>query len=270
MTIDRVFLREIIRKPQTKYDYYPLNLPIFSDLENLSFDQRVTFLVGENGTGKSSLLEMIAAGIGSLSISNIPQNQDIQFQSALSASKAFKFIKSRIPKKGFFFRSEDFKAFMDQIHNSRNEMKELENDMDKEMSGYGRLLAKGMAQGQYNALKQRYGNLQQQSHGQAFFKIFQSRIVAHGLYLIDEPETSLSPIRQMAFLKLINDYIKKDCQFIIATHSPIILAYPEACIYDLDYFPIESVKYDDTSPVTTMNNFFRSPQKMLDAVFEDE
>jgi predicted ATPase len=226
---------------------FPYNLPAFRHLGTLPFHPKVTFLVGENGTGKSTLLEAIATGCGLN-----PEGGSRNFNFATRASHSPLDACLRLarapgpPGDSYFLRAESF-------YNVASEIERL----DKEPGGPPLIAAYG---GQ---------SLHEQSHGESFFALFKNRFRDHGLYLMDEPEAALSPKRQLEFLGLMHDYVKRGGQFVIATHSPIIMAYPDARIYLLDPKGIAEVAYTDTEHYLVTRGFLTNPQRTL-SVFLDE
>ena len=243
---------------------YPFNLAVIEHLQQIEFSAPVTFFVGENGSGKSTLLETIAVGLRLHTVGGQAQEHDLRFSGARKLATRIKFVRKQHPRRGFFFRSEDFVGFVDRINEAREELDQLTMHFEKELSGYGRQLATGMAKGQAAAIERRYGgNLHDASHGEGFFKIFKSRLVADGLYLIDEPEASLSPLRQLSLMTLIHDRVQQNCQFIIASHSPILMAFPNATIFDVETNPIKPVAFDDCEHVSFTRDFLRSPELFL-------
>jgi predicted ATPase len=144
------------------------------------------------------------------------------------------------------------------------ELQELADSFDQEYTGSALGLAKGAVLGQRRALVERYGeNLDANSHGESFLKLFQSRFVAGGLYLLDEPEAPLSPQRQLALMSMMKEMIDQDAQFIIATHSPILMAFPGARILNFDERPVREVNYDDVEHVSLTRAFLNNPQSFL-------
>jgi predicted ATPase len=131
-------------------------------------------------------------------------------------------------------------------------------------SAFARGLAAGPARASLAAMEQMYGaGLDARSHGEAFLALFQSRLVPNGLYLLDEPEAALSPQSQLALIALIAETVADNCQFILATHSPILLAYPHATIYSFDRVPIERVRYEELQHVNVTRDFLNDPASYL-------
>ena len=259
-----IFLRAIERKSKTHNAGFPFNLPIIDTLDNLEFTQPVTFFVGENGSGKSTVLEAIAAGMGSIAVGSASIASDETLQHARQLAKAFRFVRNQNPQRGFFFRAEDMFGFTKTVKQAQDELEDLEAEYNETLSGYGRQLAVGATRGQRSALKNKYGaDPDAKSHGESFLSVFQARLVPEGLYLLDEPETPLSPIRQLAFLSILKQMVAQDCQFIIATHSPMLMAFPNATILSFDEDDITPIAYDDVEHVSLTRAFLDNPQMFL-------
>jgi predicted ATPase len=246
---------------------FPFNVPVIRSLTELSFDSPLTFFVGENGSGKSTLLEGIALAAGLPTVGGAAAAADITLDAQRQLGRALKLVWNRRTRKGFFLRAEDFFGFTKQLSKLRSElqqrMTELEDEY-KDRSAY----AKGLAQGPMSAsladMERRYGvDLDANSHGQSFLKLFQSRLVPGGLYLLDEPEAPLSPQSQLALIAMLSDMITRDAQFIIATHSPILLAFPGARIYNFDETPVAQVEYSALEHVALTRDFLNDPERFL-------
>jgi predicted ATPase len=243
---------------------YPFNLPLVKGFVKLKFQSPVTFLVGENGSGKSTLLEAIAAGINAVTVGAEDVERDKTLSPARRLGKIFKFAWSKRTARGFFLRAEDFFGFAKRVSRLMEEMEELAEEFEGKFTGTALSLAKGSALSQKYALVEKYGeNLDANSHGESFLKLFQARFVPGGLYLLDEPEAPLSPLRQLSFLSMLKEMVNQDAQFIIATHSPILMAFPQATIYSFDSTPIKAVTYDEIEHVTLTKAFLNNPESFL-------
>ncbi|MGH4125073.1 MAG: AAA family ATPase [Clostridium sp.] len=239
------YLRSIQLKKDNieSFSEYPFCLPVIEKLSSLEFHPKVTFIVGENGSGKSTILEAIATAYGFN-----PEGGTINFNfsSMDTHSELYKHIKLvkgvKKPRNGFFLRAESF-------YNLATNIDVLDREDPGLVSSYG---------GQ---------SLHEQSHGESFFAVFMNRFGSNGLYILDEPEAALSPSRQMSMLTRINELIKLGSQFIIATHSPIIMAYPESTIYEIKE-KIEVVSYEETENYQIMKSFINNRSKMLDILME--
>lgn len=249
---------------------FPFSLPIFKDFGEIEFESQMTFLVGENGSGKSTLLEAIAAACSLPTAGEHSIDRDETLQHARDLSKHMTFSWTKKTRRGFFLRAEDFFGFSRRIKSTKREMDELADHYDKTATGYGRMLAMGAVLGQKDALKRRYGeDLDANSHGESFLKFFQSRFVPDGLYLMDEPEAPLSPKRQIALLAMLLDMQKRGAQFIVATHSPILMACPGAKILSFDSQPIAEVPYSELEHVFITKSFLDNPERYLKHLQEE-
>lgn len=246
---------------------YPFTLPLFRSFESLQFTTPVTFFVGENGTGKSTLLSAIAAAIGSTTVGNERIDTDPDLIHARELSNYIKLSWNVRTRKGFFLRAEDFINYTKQLSRLRSEMEQDLRDADVlygNRSEYVRNLAKMPFAGQLNALRESYGDgLDKQSHGESFFSLFHARFVPGGVYLLDEPETPLSPLKQLSLISMLKDMEGQGGQFIIATHSPILMAYPGATILSFDAPPVKSVTYSELEHVKLTRDFLNNPDAFL-------
>ena len=217
------------------------NLPVIRHLNEgrpLPITRDVTFFVGENGTGKSTLLEAVAVACG---FNPEGGTKNFNFSTKDSHSGLFEeliVVKKKYPKTGFFLRAESF-------YNTASYIDEM-------------------------GIAKHYGgdSLHAQSHGESFMSLFQS-FGGDGIYILDEPEAALSPLRLMALIAEINNLVKQNSQFIIATHSPMLLAFPGAQIYKLSEDGIEPVAYKDTEHYIITRQFLENPEKMLRHLLED-
>ncbi|KEK10760.1 AAA family ATPase [Lysinibacillus fusiformis] len=221
---------------------YPFNIPSLQDLQELEFPTNVTFFVGENGSGKSTLLEAIADRCDFNTAGGGRQNL---YEVHKAESSLGEYIRlSWMPKisNGFFLRSETFYQFASHI--------DLIEDPRR-----------------YNAFGGK--SLHHQSHGESFLALFMNRFKGRAIYLLDEPEAALSPTRQLSLLKIMKD-LEHEAQFIIATHSPILLGYPNATIYSFDNGEIETIRYKDSIHYIVTKRFLDAPQTILSELFDEE
>ena len=251
---------------------FPFNLPVVRSLTELSFDAPVTFFVGENGSGKSTLLESIALAARLPTVGSTAADSDATLAAQGQLARALKLVWNRRTTKGFFLRAEDFFGFTKQLSTMRGEMLQRISELDdeyKDRSAYAKGLAQGPMAASLADMERRYGvDLDANSHGQSFLKLFQSRFVPGGLYLLDEPEAPLSPQSQLALIAMLSDMRKSDAQFIIATHSPILLAFPGARIYSFDETPVAEVEYGALEHVALTRDFLNDPQRFLRRLVE--
>ncbi len=264
-----VFLRSIRPKPSLPADSgYPYNLPALRNLATLDLSADVTFFTGENGTGKSTLIEAIAAGARLQTIGGQDTDRDPTLTTARELAGHLTFSWSRRPGRGFFMRSEDFFNFANRVNTTGCELEEFASAYDDDES-YGARLARGSLLGQRQQLQGAYGDLHARSHGEAFLSVFQERIRPGGLYLLDEPDVALSPLRQLSLISMMFDMVDGGSQFIIATHSPIMTAFPGATIYRFGGDGIAPVAFDDTDNVRLMRDFLAGPERFLELMRPD-
>ena len=223
------------------FEHYPFSLPAVKHLETLTLHPAVTFIVGENGTGKSTSLEAIAVAWG---FNPEGGSRNFRFSTRASHSslhEALRLIKThRRTKDGFFLRAESF-------FNIATEIEQLDEGPGGPpiINSYGGR------------------SLHQQSHGESFFALVMHRFGGNGLYILDEPEAALSPMRQMALLSRIHDLVQQDSQFIIATHWPIVMAYPNAQILLLSEQSIAPIAYTETEHYRISRDFLMNHEKSI-------
>lgn len=262
-----IHLRSVQKREMRETDDFPFNVPIIQALQEISFQAPVTFFVGENGSGKSTLMEAIACAIGSVTVGSESVKTDPTLAHMRKLADHLRLTWSKRTHKGFFLRAEDFFGYAKQIAKTRQELEQELNNVDREYAGrskYAKDLAKMPHRNEIGALQRRYGDgLDVRSHGESFLGLFQSRFVPGGLYLLDEPEAPLSPLRQLSFLSMLKQMTAEDAQFIIATHSPIILAFPEAQIMSFNDGTINNIPYDELEHVTLTRAFLNDPQSYM-------
>jgi predicted ATPase len=243
---------------------YPFSIPAVGTLEEIVFHAPVTFFAGENGSGKSTLLEAIAAGAGSIPVRAGDQQTERTLAHANALAERLTFTWTRRTKQGFFLRAEDFFEYTKSVAEMVGELQELASDFDRRFTGYGARLAEGAALSQRHALVEKYGeDLNTRSHGESFLQFFGARFTGPGLYLLDEPDTALSAQSILGLLAMLKQMIEEGAQFIIATHSPILLAYPGASIMSFDRYPVSEVAYDDVAQVTLVRSFLNNPDAFV-------
>ncbi|MGF6849762.1 putative ATPase [Chitinophaga sp. W3I9] len=226
---------------------YPFNIPALKNFSTLQLHPKVTYLSGENGMGKSTLIEAIAVACGFN-----PEGGSLNFTFSTRASHSVLHQYIRVAraaaraKDGFFLRGESF-------FNVGTNIEELDRE------GMGRRVIDS------------YGgvSLHEQSHGEAFWSLLVHRFSGNGLYILDEPEAALSPTRQMAMLTRMHQLIGQQSQFIIATHSPIVMAYPDALIYQLTENGIQKTSYTATENYKISHQFINNYKNMVKILLED-
>jgi predicted ATPase len=229
---------ELNRENVPSFSKYPFNLPAIRDLQSLSFHPKVTFIIGENGSGKSTILESIAVAYG---FNAEGGTKNFNFSSRATHSNLSNYIKvikgTKKSRTGFFLRAESFYNFSSNV-----------DDLEVVNSYGGR-------------------SLHEQSHGESFLAVFLNKFTGEGIYILDEPEAALSPSRQMSMLTRMHELVKEGSQFIIATHSPIIMAYPQAVIYQIKE-GFEQIDYKETEHYQVTQSFLNNTQKMLNVLLE--
>lgn len=250
---------------------FPFNLPLLQGLETLAFTAPVTFFVGENGSGKSTLLEALACAVGSITVGSQSVSSDPSLAAVRAFSRALRLSWSKRTRRGFFLRAEDFFGYARRMAQVRQELEDDLKAVDedyRDRSKYAADLARSPYTRELHGIDSRYGaGLEARSHGESFLALFQSRFVPGGLYLLDEPEAPLSPIRQLALLAAIHEMVAQDGQFIIATHSPILMAFPGAQLLNFDGGRLQPAEYADLEHVRLTRDFLNNPQAFLSQLF---
>lgn len=247
---DQFVLRVTLRRDTVdNFNRYPFCLPVVKSLESVDLHPKVTFFVGENGSGKSTLLEAIAVALG---FNAEGGSRNFRFSNRASHSDLHDYLRIakgiKRPRTGYFLRAESF-------FNVATEIEEL--DAEPSLSP---------------PVIESYGgrSLHEQSHGESFITLMTERFGEQGLYVLDEPEAALSPQRQLVALSRLHQLANEKCQFIIATHSPILMAYPDAWIYECSADGMKKIAYDDIEHVQVMRNFLADPQRMLRVLMEEK
>ncbi len=259
-----MFLKKLSCEVAKQRESFPFSLSFIPSLAERSIKRNILFFVGENGSGKSTLLEAIAIASKRINIGGTDLDRDETLASIKPLADSMRLGWNRQSRKGFFLRAEDFFGF---VHRNQDLVKEFDGLMDR-FSDDDRV--RGYMEANKRAINAKYGrDLNDYSHGEGFLEFFKSRIVPGGLYLIDEPEAAFSPQRQLAFILLIVEMAQQDCQFIIASHSPIILSAPDAQIWSFSEDGIEEAKYDALNHVTFMKSFLESPDRFWKQLLKD-
>lgn len=243
---------------------FPFNIPAVRFAQQIRLDNPVTIFVGDNGCGKSTLLETIGYYI------NIPLiggyiASSAGFEAARLLKPHLKIEWARETSKGFFFRAEDFSAFINSVEREQSkiamDLNELKGKVDDSII---QKMSDGMNYSLHE-MKKNYGeNMQAFSHGEAYLKILETRIANKGIYLLDEPEAALSPLKQLSLIAFILEVLKnKNAQFIIATHSPILMGIPGATLYEIQDDSMQPVKFEETDHYRITKTFLDNPQSYL-------
>jgi len=264
-----------VRRNDRKDDgAFPFSVPVIRSLDSLAFRGAVTFFVGENGSGKSTLLEAIAAAAGLPAVGSADLDADATLGAQRRLASALRLVWSRRTPRGFFLRAEDFFGFARRLSQMRSELLRRLEELEVEYadrSAYAKGLAMGPMRRSLGEMEQRYGvDLDANSHGESFLRLFQSRLVPGGLYLLDEPEAPLSPQSQLGLMAMIADMVAQDAQFIIATHSPMLMAYPGATIVSFDECPASVVDYGSLESVRLVREFLVAPGRYLGPLLQND
>jgi predicted ATPase len=221
------------------YDKYPFNVPAVREIANINFHPNVTFFVGENGSGKSTVLEAIAVALG---FGHEGGTVNVQFRTVESVSPLHGVLRLvrgvPQPRDGYFLRAESFfnvASYMDEVDYA---------------DSYG-------------------GSLHARSHGESIMAVLVNKLKGNGIYLFDEPEAALSPSRQLAALRAIHELVEDSSQFVIATHSPILLSYPHARIIQFDNSGVSEVAFEDTEHYAVTRDFLNNYPRWLAQLLSD-
>ena len=243
----------LARERVPSFERYPFSLPAVRGLHRLELHPRVTFFVGDNGSGKSTLLEAIAVACGFN-----PEGgalHEVEFATHASHSELHRALEvhppGRMEMRGYFLRAESFYNVATAVEAQDEET-----------------WAKALPR----RTRDLYGGrkLHEQSHGEAFLALFEHRLHGGMLVLLDEPEAALSPLRQMSFLSLLHRHVRAGAQFLIASHSPIVLAYPDAWLYQFDEGGIRRVEYEETEHFNVYRDFLQNRRASLRILLGEE
>ena len=232
----------LMRERVTNWDEYPFNIPAIASLKALEIGSRVCFFVGENGTGKSTLLEATPGHYGfglEGGNRNFSPHTTASVRSIEPLVGALRLSFTNRTGGGFYLRAESFFNVASHV-----------DDLGASQSYGGK-------------------SLHDQSHGESFLALLQNRFTRSGFYLMDEPEAALSPQRQLSFLVLLHELVadNDNIQFLIATHSPILLAFPGAQIFSFDGGEVHQISYRDSQPFQLVSRFVAAPERYMNALF---
>ena len=246
--VDDLFVRSLVLKRDEieSFEAYPFSIPAIRQLSELKLGSRVTLFAGENGSGKSTLVEAIAVAAG---FNPEGGSRNVTVSTRPSHSVLHKHLRlvrgTRRPRTGFFLRAESF-------FNLATEVDRLEKVIQGDfLDAYGGK------------------SLHEQSHGESFLSLVTHRFRPNSLYILDEPEAALSPTRQLSLLGLIDRHVQRGgSQFLIATHSPILMAYPDALLYQLSDEGIEPIAYEETEHFRVTSGFLSNRERYFRHLFE--
>ena len=243
---------------------FPFNIAAVKFAKQIMLESPVTIFVGDNGCGKSTLLESIALSLDLPLIGGYIKNHP-GFEAARLLQRDLRIEWRRETKKGFFFRAEDFSDFINAVEKENNsiasQLSELEGNVDDSII---RQMRDSMNYS-LHAMRRQYGdNMQAFSHGEAYLNILQTRIHDKGVYLLDEPEAALSPLKQLSLMAFLMEVLKRgNAQFIMATHSPILMGMPGAVLYEITEDRMEKVEFKETEHYRITKNFLENPGNYL-------
>ena len=258
------FLRSVALRPDAAGETgYPFDLPLIRALPERDLSAPATFFVGENGSGKSTLLEALAASARMVTIGGAPIHADPTMLPAQRLGTCLRLSWKRKTRSGFFLRAEDFIGYTRQVAGMLAELDEIA-EAAKADGQRDWWRAYELAKGERAQLRRGLGDdFDARSHGESFLDLFQRQLRDNGLHLLDEPETPLSPQRQLALLALIRDTAAAGGQFVIATHSPILMVCPGARILLFDDGTIRPMAWEDVPNVRIMRDFLADPALYL-------
>ncbi len=259
-------LREVQRVRWSDDNRYPFNPDVIQNFKSLTLKAPVTIIAGDNGSGKTTLLEGIAAAAGSTLISGEHMEMDHSLSPAFELADELKLIWSVKTGNGFFFRASDFITYTRSIANIREEARRKMEEIKRRNPNSLEVLPYAST---YYELRDLYGEgLEKRSHGESFLDLFQARFQSNGFYILDEPEAPLSPNRQLTLLVMLHDMVAKGARFLISTHSPILMAYPGADLYEIQDGELVNVSFDEIGHVSMTKDFLNDPERYLRHLFK--
>jgi predicted ATPase len=252
-------------------DRFPWSVPLLHAFRDVRFRSAVTFIMGENGSGKSTFLEALAIASNAVAVGATDLGSDTTFAGARAFADTLTLTNAahRPPSSRLFFRAEDALGFGRRVESQMAELEEMAAaiDADAEADGDvagGKRRAAGYLRGERRELAKRYGvDPHAQSHGEAFVRILSGRLVPKGLYFLDEPETPLSPTRVLALMVMLRTSVRAGSQFVIATHSPMLAALPGASILLIDGDRFVETPYEELEHVRVTRDFLNAPERYL-------
>lgn len=248
--MNELYLKSVaLREPIAEEGSYVYALPVVRNFRRLTLQSPVTFFCGENGTGKSTLLEALAVHCGFNAEGGTKNFHFATNETHSPLYQALSVAKGRRPRDGFFLRAESFYNVATEIDRLDRIPTFRPNDL---IDSYGGV------------------SLHRQSHGESFLALLLNRFGGEGLYILDEPEAALSPARQLTLLARMHELVRQRSQFIIATHAPILMAYPGADIYVLTPDGMVKTPYEQTEHYRLTRRFLENPGRMLAQLFHED
>jgi predicted ATPase len=259
-------LRSIALQGKPDKKEYPF-IPLIRNITSFHFDGQVTFIVGENGSGKSTFLDLVAGLTGASRIGDLRK-------SALETEdiSPFMLVSSGRNIRPFYFKAEDFVLYLDYLREVRRSSREEIDRIDQmDRTPYSKSLMKLPHQSSLHGVDALYDqDIIMRSHGERFLDFFQGRLRSDNLYLLDEPEVPLSVTNQLVLMSRIREALNRNCQFIIATHSPVLLAYPGAAIYLIEDDAFKRTTYEELESVSLMRAFLNRPATFMKEMFREQ
>ena len=239
-----IYIEKVINdRPEAERSEYPYSIPVIKELYELEFRKSVTFITGENGTGKSTLIEAIAISAGFNPEGGSIYMNYSTYDTHSSLYNDIRLVRAaRRNRDGYFLRAESF-------YNVASETDRI-SDRNQLARNYG-------------------GSLHGRSHGEGFLALAMNRMNGNGLYILDEPESALSVTSQLQFLVKMKELVDNKSQFIIATHSPILLAYPDADIYVITDKGLTLSEYEETEQYRLTKYFISNYRKVIAGLMND-
>lgn len=247
-----------------KTNPFPFSVPAIKYAKNIDLSNPVTFFIGDNGTGKSTLIESIAFRLQLPHMDGATYNKKT-FDGAIKLAQYLELDFDIDLPIGFFFRAEDFGDYLNSVNRNDQALHARLSSLDGEVPEHIIQQMKDNANYQLYHMRKNYGQeLNSFSHGEAYLKIIQEKVKSKGIFILDEPEAALSPAKQLSLIYHINAHIKNHVsQFIIATHSPILMAMPNAAIYEINENGMQRTKLEDTEHYSITKSFLNNPEQFL-------
>lgn len=257
------FIKSFSLRPDKQHPF-PFNIPAVRFARQVSLDKKVTIFVGDNGCGKSTLLESIAVAVNLPLIGGFIGTKK-GFEAARMLRPFLRIEWGRQTSKGFFFRAEDFSDFINAVEKEKGridaDLRELKGQVDDAVIDQ---MSDSMNYTLHETRRIYGDDMQAYSHGEAYLKILQTRILEKGIYLLDEPEAALSPVKQLSLIAFMLEAVKQgNVQFILATHSPILMGIPDALLYEIRDDGMQQVQFRETDHYRITKTFLDNPEIYL-------